>query len=351
MEEKASSSSSNSYFHYQGISTLLIHDRTRNNVHGAFTPLPPPPPQNPLPDDPAPTTTSGVTHLSLPGDSSRLFGIMTSAEGPSLFRKLLSRSSQQVLLSIGRTVTSDRTSFLALATHPTGSITVLSLLQSSVEVDNLIFSAVCDNFFDLMISKHGHNMIIPTLRAVDRSKKEILYAMAVDYTLNLATQEIGCVALNEFLQEMRGVHRNRFFEVVAMNATWLAQDPHGNFVVQHVLTLENPSATGRIATKLKGSFGRLSVQRLGSYVVEKCLRSPYGREQVLEELRERSDQWIRVAKDQYGNFVAQSTLKILKEMKSPLYEELVNMLKPHFQEMNLGYGRRTLDTIAKLGVP
>lgn len=209
-----------------------------------------------------------------------------------------------------------------------------------------------------MNSNFGRHLIVRIIRAVDKPKKEILFQLTYDNTLELGRQEIGCIALNEVLEEIRGPPRDQIFDLIARNARWLSFDSYGTHVVQNILKFQNPSATQTIAESLDGFFFELAMRRHGSYVVEKCLNSVFAREKVLKEFRDNDKEWVRMANDKFGNFVAQCALRVMKQSgMTDLLREFVGKLRPHFGEMKNGFGKNTLKVIEKeielriLGLP
>ncbi|GLT80206.1 hypothetical protein SLA2020_516590 [Shorea laevis] len=79
------------------------------------------------------------------------------------------------------------------------------------------------------------------------------------------------------------------------------------------------------------------MQKAGSHVVEKCLMSP-GMELVVQDFID-SNQLQHVIKDQYGNYVIQTALKVTMVTKSPLFDKLVAKLLQHRNVMMKGHGR------------
>lgn len=77
--------------------------------------------------------------------------------------------------------------------------------------------------------------------------------------------------------------------------------------MQHVLELEVPDITRNLCHKLRGNYARLSIQKAGSHVVEKCLWSSE-RDCIIRELVN-SNKLGQLARDQYGNYVIQTALK------------------------------------------
>ncbi len=83
-----------------------------------------------------------------------------------------------------------------------------------------------------------------------------------------------------------------------------------NFVLQHVLGLDDPVFNEKICSILRGHYIRLSSQKGGSFVVEKCLNSN-GMIYVIQDLLS-YNRLCHLARNQYGNFVIQAALKATK---------------------------------------
>ncbi|KFK25264.1 hypothetical protein AALP_AA8G089400 [Arabis alpina] len=252
----------------------------------------------------------------------------------------------KVLYAIGSILTRNHFTFVELATNNYGAQALKTLLKRNPSLFGFIYEAVLVNFSVLMNGKFSHHLIVDAIRAVDRSKKEMLYELTYINALFLAEQENGCIALNNVFQEIKGVFREQIFHLIAQNADRLAFDPYGTHVVQNFVTLKNPSVTHAIAERLHGNFFQLAMERQGSYLVEKCLKSDQGMEIVLMEFRGNDREWVRLATHKFGNFVAQCALIVMKKrgMKGML-REFVEKLRPHFADLKLGHGRNTLKFI------
>ena len=83
-----------------------------------------------------------------------------------------------------------------------------------------------------------------------------------------------------------------------------------NYVLQHVLGLDDPQVTNKICLRLKGHYAQLSSQKGGSYVVEKCLNS-VGMNYVIEDFLS-YNRLCQLARDRFGNYVIQAALKATK---------------------------------------
>lgn len=90
---------------------------------------------------------------------------------------------------------------------------------------------------------------------------------------------------------------------------------HGrNFVVLHVLKLEDPSIDEAICSRIKEDMEELSIMKSGSYVVEKCMRSSAGK-LLLEKLANiRLREVEKIARNSYGNYVIQTAIQVLNKV-------------------------------------
>ncbi|KAK3198386.1 hypothetical protein Dsin_021801 [Dipteronia sinensis] len=114
--------------------------------------------------------------------------------------------------------------------------------------------------------------------------------------------------MNNFIDEMSGTRSKQLLYLISINSASLSNDPYGNFVVQHVIKLENPEFIELICLALKGHLVDLSMMKEGSHVVEKILKfQNFIGHLVFDFLN--SDRIIQVANDRYGNYVIQKALK------------------------------------------
>ena len=79
-------------------------------------------------------------------------------------------------------------------------------------------------------------------------------------------------------------------------------------MIQHILDLQHPVFTKKICSRLQGYYVRLSFQKSGSHVVEKCLNSSDKGFAVVDLVD--SKRLAQVAHDQFGNYVIQTALKV-----------------------------------------
>ncbi|XVF65235.1 hypothetical protein PTKIN_Ptkin09bG0231100 [Pterospermum kingtungense] len=269
-----------------------------------------------------------------------IFQLMTNKYGRYLFKNLIeSEDENQLRMIMEKLTASGGYIFYAVSIDRYGSCSIkrlIKVLEKSPLVTEVV-KAVCNKFWELMTHPTGQFVIMECLDVVDSQKNELLYIEAISNSLKLATHERGCISLNSLITRIKGPRRDQLLNLICDHAAYLAHDPSGNFVVQCVLGLQNPATTDKICSKLRGHYVKLSMQKGGSHVVERCLRSS-GMGHVVGEFL-RSNQLVQIAKDQYGNYVVQTALKETKRRGSPLYGSLIEKLQRHLNSLQHGFGR------------
>ncbi|XP_065631743.1 putative pumilio homolog 13 [Quercus suber] len=225
------------------------------------------------------------------------------------------------------------------------------LVSRNQEIINNLLDGVIDSLSKLMISKHGYYFFGKLVESVNYHQLRqivLLYDAAINNFRELAKDEEGCISLNKFITSSRGSGREQLLHAIAESSLYLSQDPSGNYVLQHVLGLDDPQVTNIICLRLKGHYAHLSSQKGGSYVVEKCLNS-VGMNYVIEDFLS-YNRLCQLARDQYGNYVIQAALKATKRVNSLYHERLLMILQGNMATLQSGYGRNVYSLIVK-GVP
>ncbi|KAL0843515.1 hypothetical protein Bca101_016760 [Brassica carinata] len=261
----------------------------------------------------------------------RLFNLMTSCEGVGQFKELISTFDQTQLQMMASSLTSDSDYFMEVVSNKYGSRRVQKLLGLSDDVDAIFFDAILQRFFEIMTDKFASYVAIRAVVVFDQAKKHVMYKHVVHYALAIARRQHGCIALNEVITDAdEPLYRNRLLDVVARNALFLSNDPWGNFVVQHVLSMYDLRCKHNVAVSLRGHCVDLSFKKYGSYIVERLLEAEVSMGVVVVELLKcDGDRLMRLARSEYGNFVVLKALKVTQEMNRVyLFRDLVQKLMP-----------------------
>ncbi|RVW33623.1 putative pumilio-like 7, chloroplastic [Vitis vinifera] len=216
---------------------------------------------------------------------------------------------------------------------PIGSKSIQRLIQvlrrSPLVVP--VVTALAAGFYELMKDQQGAMVISRCLALLSSEQNEELYRAAILPCVALATHAKGCIALNSFINNVIGPYRDLLLHKITDNTVFLSQDPRGNFVVQHILELHHPVFTSKICHLLQGYYVRLSVQKSGSHIVEKCLKSHWMSFAVKELTT--SGRLPQLAHDQFGNYVIQTALRVTKDANIQLYRSLLEALEPYLPSL------------------
>jgi hypothetical protein len=94
-----------------------------------------------------------------------------------------------------------------------------------------------------------------------------------------------------------------------MNAFTLVQDPFGNYVVQYILDLGEPTFSQPLAQSFLGNVAALSRQKFSSNVIEKSIRTgdEITRRALIDEIMNPAD-LEKLLRDSYANYVVQTAM-------------------------------------------
>ncbi|KAL2524117.1 putative pumilio8 [Abeliophyllum distichum] len=261
-----------------------------------------------------------------------IFELMTDEHGHCVFEKLVEESNGRQLHSIILNASSNSQLFIDATFCKHGANSIQRLIKKVKKTPEafMVTQILSTGFYELMTHHIARHVIQQCLNLLGNKPNEILYDLAIHYFRELATHEVGCISLNECINSISGFQRTTLLDHIANLAAYLSNDPYGNYVVQHVLTLRNESVTEKILHCLKGQFIHLAQIKGGSHVVEKCIQfSECGMRNVIGEILENRKAPSHLARDQFGNYVIQKALKMTKFRGATLlYKCLLMALQP-----------------------
>ncbi|KAJ0245952.1 putative pumilio 16 [Hirschfeldia incana] len=276
------------------------------------------------------TSTQQETDTCIPS----LFNLMTSEEGggAAQFRDVITELDAAGLRKMAWFLTSNSGYFLSIARNKKGSYRLQSLLGKSNDVDTFFFAAFFRSFLDVMTDKEASYVVTQGLRVFSNVMKEALFPHILEHAQTLACDQHGCLGLNRCINALKDPHCRTFFSnVVVVNAVPFSYHAHGNFVVQHVLRLNDLQCTLNIALNLRGHCVELSFQKYGSYIMEKLLNTRESMVVVVEDLLNcEGARLTRLARGTYGNFVVYKALRVTQAetARDDLFWGLVHRLRP-----------------------
>ncbi|XP_010485314.1 PREDICTED: pumilio homolog 18-like [Camelina sativa] len=253
---------------------------------------------------------------------------MEGEEGPKEFNDIISRNNGNELRRFVSMLTSQSDYFFEIINDREGSRRVKRLLGKFQETDEILLNAIVHRFIDIMTGKYSYLVALTAFRV---SRSLVLVSRTLRDALYLASDVIGCIALNQMINASNGIFRHALLYEVADNADWLSMDDSGNFVVQHVLNLRDLECTDRVAFRLYGYYVELSSEKRGSYIVEQVLEfgSLIALDLVVSNLMDCGGFTLsRLARHEFGNYVVKKALSVTRRKgRVDLFLGLVRMLK------------------------
>ncbi|XP_010455978.1 PREDICTED: pumilio homolog 18-like [Camelina sativa] len=279
---------------------------------------------------------ASATHLH-----AAMFNLMTCCDGMSSFKEMIASFDKTELQRMASLLTSDSDYFMAIVTNKHGSRRVQKLLGKSDDVDALFCDVILRRFLHITTDKYASYVTIRAMAVFDdKEMKKAMYEQILYYALYLARDQHGCIALNDIITDADDpYYKDQILDLVAYNALCLSNDASGNFVVQRVLALKDLRTMHNIAVSLRGHCFELSFKKYGSYIVEKLLEAESSMVVVVVELLEcDGDRLMRLARNEYGNFVVCNALKSTKMSRIDLFWCLVQKLMPFIHLLRRSHG-------------
>ncbi|WZY81017.1 hypothetical protein YC2023_027401 [Brassica napus] len=269
-----------------------------------------------------------------PQERNTLFNLMTSSEenGAAQFREVVSRSD---LRRMALFLTSDLDRFLEMARNKNGSNRIQELLGRTDDLDTYFFNAILSRFDHIMTDYEASRVAMQGMRVFSEEKKTEMCSYVRHHAIPLACDRSGYAVLKEIINVWSSLghffYRDQLLDIVARNALYLSYDAHGNYVVQHVLRLNDLRCTHNVAVSLRGCCFGLSFTKFGSFVVQKLLDTEEEAVMVVRELvRCDEERLVRLARSDYGNYVLVKALRVMQESnRIDLFWDLANKLRPY----------------------
>ncbi|KAJ6332716.1 hypothetical protein OIU77_008716 [Salix suchowensis] len=272
--------------------------------------------------------------------------LMLDQHGRHVFGELIDSLNYQQLKSIIHEITKNLDEFvsLTLVKHGSNSIKrVIRLLRRSPLV-SLVTNNLCAAFLTIMTNRTGSFVISECFKQLSAEDNKLLYEAAIESCLDLAIDHEGSLSLIRVFNTIQGLQRYQLLYILSANVAYLSQDQEGNYVVQKLISLNNPLLTQKICHHLRGYYATISLQKGGSHIAEQCLDTEW-KSWVVEDFLSSLDTPLNAAKDEFGNYVIQKALKVTKKSGSPLYHKLLLCLQPHLSILESGYGRNVFNLI------
>ncbi|XP_010939632.1 putative pumilio homolog 7, chloroplastic [Elaeis guineensis] len=255
--------------------------------------------------------------------------LMVNPFGNYLMQKLLEVCTEEQRMNILIVLSQDPAELVRISLNTHGTRAVQKLIETIKTPQQIarVVSALKPGFLDLIKDLNGNHVVQRCLQCLSAKDNEFIFVAAAEHCVDIATHRHGCCVLQRCIGHAIGEHRAKLVAEISANGLFLAQDAFGNYVVQYILELDDPSATAILVSQFEGHYVNLSTQKFSSNVVEKCLKF-FGeeyRERIIVELLS-VPRFEQLLQDPYANYVIQSALG---NSKGSLYATLVEAIRPY----------------------
>ncbi|KAI0542169.1 ARM repeat-containing protein [Xylaria digitata] len=264
--------------------------------------------------------------------------LMTDPFGNYLCQKLLEYCNDEERTVLIQNAAKDMIR-IALNQHGTRALQKMIEFVTTPTHVQIIIDALRYRVVELIQDLNGNHVIQKCLNKLGSADSEFIFSAVGTHCIEVGTHRHGCCVLQRCIDHAGGSQKVWLISQITEHALRLVQDPFGNYVVQYIIDLNEPSFTEPLAQRFLGKIGLLSRHKFSSNVVEKCLRcaSEDSKDKMVKELLV-GGEMERLLKDNFGNYVVQTALE---HSSVQTKHQLVEAIRPMLPGIRgTPYGRR-----------
>ncbi|KAL1871584.1 hypothetical protein VTK73DRAFT_2013 [Phialemonium thermophilum] len=264
--------------------------------------------------------------------------LMTDPFGNYLCQKLLEYCNDEERTVLIQNAAQDMVR-IALNQHGTRALQKMIEFVSSPTQVEIIVNALRFRVVELIQDLNGNHVIQKCLNKLSSSDAQFIFDAVGTNCVDVGTHRHGCCVLQRCIDHASGDQKVWLIQQITDNAVALVQDPFGNYVVQYIIDLNEPTFTEPLVGMFRGRISALSRHKFSSNVVEKCLRCAQdpSRDLIVEELLAPGE-IDRLLRDSFANYVIQTALEYATQY---MKHRLVEAIRPSLPSIrSTPYGRR-----------
>ncbi|KAJ4347830.1 uncharacterized protein N0V89_009200 [Didymosphaeria variabile] len=264
--------------------------------------------------------------------------LMTDPFGNYLCQKLLEFSNDEQRNTLVRNAAPSLVS-IALNQHGTRALQKMIEFISTPEQIQVIINALGGEVVALIQDLNGNHVIQKCLNHLKSEDAQFIFDAVGDNCVAVGTHRHGCCVLQRCIDHASGYQKVQLVRQITANSFNLVQDPFGNYVVQYILDLNEPTFTNPLCLGFAGHIAELSKQKFSSNVIEKCVRcADMDTKAVMIEEMMHEEELEKLMRDSYGNYVIQTALEFAP---AALCVHLIDAMRPILPGIRqTPYGRR-----------
>ncbi|KAM3482290.1 hypothetical protein MY8738_004016 [Beauveria namnaoensis] len=264
--------------------------------------------------------------------------LMTDPFGNYLCQKLLEFCNDDERTVLIQNASQDMVR-IALNQHGTRALQKMIEYVNTPQQVHLIIEALRFRVVELIQDLNGNHVIQKCLNKLTSLDAQFIFDAVGNNCIEVGTHRHGCCVLQRCIDHASGDQKQWLVARITAHARILVQDPFGNYVVQYIIDLNEPTFTEPVVATFQGCIGQLSRHKFSSNVIEKCLRcaQPPSKDMIVEEMLVPAE-IERLLRDSFANYVIQTAL----EFATPqLKYRLVEAIRPILPQIRTTpYGRR-----------
>ncbi|KAJ5925597.1 hypothetical protein N7454_008236 [Penicillium verhagenii] len=269
--------------------------------------------------------------------------LMTDPFGNYLIQKLLELSNNEQ-----RTILIKNAAPLLVETafnqHGTRALQKMIETISTQEQTDMVIEALGQHVVAMVKDINGNHVIQKCLNRLRSVDADFIYEAVGQNCISVGTHRHGCCVLQRCLDHASGDQKARLVDQITQNSYILVQDPYGNYVIQYILDMNEPSFTAPLCQGFFGKVVTMAMHKFSSNVIEKGLRTclPGHRRQMIAEMVHHEN-FPECLRDAYGNYVIQTAMDHADPESLAEIIEAIRPILPSFRQTP--HGRRIASRI------
>ncbi|KAM5355605.1 hypothetical protein ACJ41O_002251 [Fusarium nematophilum] len=264
--------------------------------------------------------------------------LMTDPFGNYLCQKLLEFCNDDERTILIQNASQDMVR-IALNQHGTRALQKMIEYVSTPQQVHLIIEALRFRVVELIQDLNGNHVIQKCLNKLTAADAQFIFDAVGNNCVEVGTHRHGCCVLQRCIDHASGDQKLWLIQRITEHARILVQDPFGNYVVQYIIDLNEPTFTEPIVAMFQGCISQLSRHKFSSNVIEKCLRCAQApsKDMIVEELLG-PQEMERLLRDSFANYVIQTALEYATPHQKYRLVEAIRPILPQIR--TTPYGRR-----------
>lgn len=124
-----------------------------------------------------------------------------------------------------------------------------------------------------MTNSNAYHIVIKCISSYEEYLLNTLFKKIKTSLVDISNNRIGCCSIQKCIETSSSVKKSYLVNKATKNTMKLISDPHGHYVLLHIMSFENQNDFKSIISKIKneGNIKVLAKQRYSSIILDRCL--------------------------------------------------------------------------------